>query len=360
MAMAPKANQGNWQAETASKARSSHRLLPYASDRAARSLRLVVRALRLYRICREFAGVGDGKWLCCQARRGAILMIQRWLLGVAVAVVLLGAAGAHAHPGVGIVQDREGNIFYTDLKQVWKLTREGQSSIVVPRVHTHELCLDTDNNLYGEHLWYEGDVTKKWGHRVWRLSNEGQLSDVIPAREGFLNDYSFVRDRAGNMYWSDLSDKTIIRRRSWDGSIEPHAKADFQDVRWMTATKEGILYLIDSGNLRRVSPDGKVTTVATSLSAQHPPPAVTSERHYHMGLWTNAKGDVYVAVARERLVLKIEPDGKSSVAARSPRGWSPSGGMFAKDGSLWLLEYDASNAVRIRLVELGITGKSDR
>ncbi|MBS1544887.1 MAG: hypothetical protein JST14_14725 [Bacteroidetes bacterium] len=28
---------------------------------------------------------------------------------------------AHAHPGIGIVQDSRGNIYYTDLKQVLKL-----------------------------------------------------------------------------------------------------------------------------------------------------------------------------------------------------------------------------------------------
>jgi hypothetical protein len=293
-------------------------------------------------------------------RKGAHSVVQRILFSAVVALVLLGAAAVRAHPGIGIVQDRDGNIFYTDLKQVWKSAPDGQKSIVVPNVHTHELCLDADDNLYGEHLWYEGDATKKWGHRVWRLTKVGQLSDVIPAREGFLNDYSFVRDRGGNMYWSDIHDKTVIRRRSPDGKVITHAKADFEDVRWMTATPDGILYLIDRGNLRCVWPDGKVTTVAARPSEQHPPPASAAQRHYHMGLWTDDKGSVYVAVAGERLVLKVESDGKSSVAARSPPGWSPAGGMLAKDGSLWLLEYDSSNAVRIRRVESLLADETKR
>jgi hypothetical protein len=61
-----------------------------------------------------------------------------------------------AHPGVGIVQDSRGNVFLTDLKQVWKIAPDGQRSVAVPNVHTHELILDKDDNLYGEHLWYEG------------------------------------------------------------------------------------------------------------------------------------------------------------------------------------------------------------
>src|SRR6267142_1160655 len=135
-------------------------------------------------------------------------------IGPLTVVVLLGTPPAHSHPGVGIVEDRGGNVFYTDLKQVWKISPDGRKSVAVPSVHTHELCLDADDSLYGEHLWYEGDATKKWGHRVWRLSKEGLLSDVIPAREGFLNDYSFVRDRAGNMYWADVNASKVIKRRS--------------------------------------------------------------------------------------------------------------------------------------------------
>jgi hypothetical protein len=50
------------------------------------------------------------------------------LLGAAV---VLFAAAAHGHPGVGIVQDSRGNVFFTDLKQVWKIAHDedfGRSS----------------------------------------------------------------------------------------------------------------------------------------------------------------------------------------------------------------------------------------
>jgi len=287
-------------------------------------------------------------------------MAREQQLGWLIAAVLVWPTAVAAHPGVGIVEDSRGNIFYTDLKQVWRIAPDGQKLVAVAGVHTHELCLDAEDNLYGEHLWYEGDATKKWGHRVWRLTKGGALSDVIPAREGFLNDYSFVRDRAGNMYWTDINDKTVIRRRLPDGRIVTHAAADFRDPRWMTATTDGTLLLIDSGDLRRVTQDGKVFTVAAKLSAHDPPPAGVSERHYHMGLWTDDNTNVYVAVARERLVLKVRPDGTTSVAARSPAGWSPSGGMVARDGALWLLEYDSANAVRARRANIDSIGEKGR
>ena len=267
-----------------------------------------------------------------------------------VLVLMLAGAAAQAHPGVGIVKDSRGNLFYTDTKQVWKIAPDGKKSVAVPNVHTHELCLDAEDNLYGEHLWYEGEATKKWGHRVWCLKRDGALVDVIPAREGFLRDYSFVRDRAGNMYWADRSAQTVIKKRSPDGKINTHATADFRQVQWMTVTPDGVLFLMDGGDLRRVAPDGKVTTFAAKLSERKPAPAEASDLNYHMGLWTDDKGSVYVAVGRERLVLKAQDNGATVVIARSQDGWSPSGGMFDRDGALWLLEYSSTNAVRVRRI----------
>jgi hypothetical protein len=265
-------------------------------------------------------------------------------------ILLSSAAIVEAHPGVGIVQDSRGNLFYTDLKQVWKITPDGKKSVAVPNVHTHELCVDAEDNLYGEHLWYEGEATNKWGHRVWCLRRDGTIVDVIPAREGFLQNYSFVRDRAGNMYWADRGAQTTIKKRSPDGKITTHATADFRDVGWMTATSDGALFLIDNGDLRRVAPDGKVTTVANKLSERNPAPAKASSHNYHMGLWTDGGGNVYVAVAGERLALKVRADGSSVVFARSSGDWSPSGGMFDRVGNLWLLEYSSTNEMRVRQI----------
>ena len=265
-----------------------------------------------------------------------------------VLVLLLACHTAGAHPSVGIVQDSRGNVFYTDMKQVWKISPGGQKSVAVPDVHTHELYIDAEDNLYGEHLWYEGDDTKRWGHRVWCLRRDGTVVDVIPAREGFLTGYSFVRDRAGNMYWAERAPQTVIKKRSPGGAITTHATADFRDVGWMTATADGHLYLIDSGNLRHITPGGKVTTVARGLSGQRLAPAAASSRHYHMGLYVDNARNVYVAVAGERRILKVLPDGRRSVVDRSPEGWSPSGCMIDRSGRLWVLEFSPTNEMRAR------------
>ena len=106
-----------------------------------------------------------------------------------------------AHPGTGIVQNEKGEIFYTDLSKVWKVTKDGSKKVVaVPNVHTHDLALDPIDNLYGEHLWYDESLKAKWGHFIWKYERLGKFSKVVQDTEGFRVDYSFNRDEKGWMY----------------------------------------------------------------------------------------------------------------------------------------------------------------
>lgn len=266
-----------------------------------------------------------------------------------VALTLLGAFSrpAVAHPGVGIVMDARGAVFYTDLTHVWRIAPNGARSIVVRNVHTHELCLDAEGNLYGEHLWYEGEATDKWGHYVWRLRPNGVLDTVIGPKEGFLTDYSFVRDRDGVMYWADR-ERNEIRKRPPGGAITVLARHPFRDVRWMTATPSGVVYLTDDGDLLRVDRDGRVSVVAKDLREKKLTQVTVPERQTLMGLWTDPADNVYLAVWGGRMVKRVAPNGAMSVVARSALGWGPTGGLVAPNGDLWVLETSLTNAARVQ------------
>jgi hypothetical protein len=97
----------------------------------------------------------------------------------AALLLLIPGATALAHPSVSVVIDSHGAVYYSDLHDVWRISPDGTRSIVVPNVHSHELVLDSADNLYGEHLWYEGDATKKRGHRVWRRSPDGATREIV-------------------------------------------------------------------------------------------------------------------------------------------------------------------------------------
>lgn len=264
-----------------------------------------------------------------------------------IALFLLIAPPLLAHPPVSVVVDGRGNVYYSDLERVWRVAPDGTRSVAVAGVHTHELSLDRHGNLFGEHLWYEGDRTKQWGHYVWTRDTAGRISKVIPNTRGFLSNYGFARDDAGNVYWPQR-DKGEIRKRAPNGTIVRVA-GELKSMRWLHATPAGTLYVIDGNDLVRVR-DGRTTRIARNLmktSVRRPHVAL---QHAIMGLWTDRAENVYVADFAHAEVKRITPAGIVSVVHASPRPWSPVGGTFAPNGDLWLLEATVTNAVRVRKV----------
>lgn len=274
----------------------------------------------------------------CVATLSLLLMLLLLALPVRTAL---------AHPGVGIVRDRSGNVFYTDLVHVWRITPAGQKSIVVRDVHTHELAVDSLGNVYGEDNRYlgSGEGDDRYRHRIWRRSPDGRVTDIQPWRAGFWREYGFVRDRAGTMYWIKCPARRCsiharVANRRAATVIAAHGRfTDF--IRWMaaSATEAGVLYVVDGAALRRLDPSGRLTTVAPNIGTQL------------MGLWPTADGDVYLAVYGARAVVRVRlADGRVTTVAHSPAPWAPSGVIVAPDSHLWILEYSTANAVRVRRV----------
>ena len=257
---------------------------------------------------------------------------------------------ALAHPGVGIVRDRQGNVFYTDLMQVWRISPDGQKSVAVRDVHTHELAIDSAGNVYGEDNRYlgSGEGDDRYRHRIWRRSPDGRVTDIVPWRMGFWRDYGFVRDRNGAMYWIKCPSRrcSIYRRAFKRGdargrtTIIARPGHFTRPINWIAAspTQAGVLFVVDGSDLRRVDPSGRVTTVARKVG------------EHLMGLWPTENA-VYVAVLGARSVVRIDlADGRITPVVRSPSPWAPSGVLIAPDGHFWLLETSTDNAVRVRRV----------
>jgi hypothetical protein len=267
---------------------------------------------------------------------------------VVLAFAVAAALPLVAHPPVTVVVDARGNAYYSDLKQVWKVAPDGTKTVAVPNVHTHELYLDAHGNLFGEHLWYEGEQTDKWGHYVWRRGTDGKIVKVIPDRAGFLENYSFVRDTAGNMYFADR-DRKRVQKRAANGTTTVVA-SNLKNIRWMTAAHDGTVHLIDRTDLVRITPQGAATVVARELARPSLFGLHIGPQHSVMGLWTDRARNVYAAVYEEDIVKRIAPDGKVTVAARSSGMWSPVGGAFAPNGDLLLLEWSTANQARLRRI----------
>ena len=269
-----------------------------------------------------------------------------------VLTLLFFAAPGFAHPGWGIVIDGKGNVFYTDLKQVWKVAPNGARTVAVGNVHAHELYLDSDGTLSGEHLWYDG-TRGKWGHYIWELTADGRTIRHVP-REGFRTEVSFVRDQNGTMYWLDGA---RIMKRTVDGRVLQLAGIGRQlqapgraPGGILAVTRDGTVYVVSGGDLLRVTPDGRTLRLATGLDEHSWTSFMTQPWHYVMGLAIDSDGNVYIANAGARKVKKVATGGKVTVVLQSRFPWSPTG-IAVRDRELYVLEYtDTGGSTRVRKV----------
>jgi hypothetical protein len=273
----------------------------------------------------------------------------RRIAAVTVLGLLAAAHPAAAHPGWGLVRDpARGVVYYTDLHRVWRISPTGERSVAVPEVHTHELMLDDAGRLYGEDL--EGLGGDRWRNRVWRLSADGRLEDVIPWRPGFRDDYGFVRDGAGVLYWASCVDMTtpcVVKRRTPEGRVGFAAgTATFaRPLNVLAPDTRGGVLVADGADLKRITATG-VEVVASGL-------ARGGGRFAIMGFQAASDGSIHATAFEDRVVVRLAPDGTRSVVARSAAPWQPSAVLVAPD-ALWITEYDGS---RVQLRRIGSDGR---
>lgn len=268
------------------------------------------------------------------------------------AIVTLLSIQALAHPGVGIVEDSKGNIFYSDLKQVWKIMPDGRKIIAVKNVHTHELYIDNHDNLFGEHLWYNGERLNTWGHFVWKLSSSGVFEKVVGDKEGIRDEeYSFVRDHMGHMFFADRDDDCqLVKVKNPDNTVSSLSSTCFKNIRWMQVDRKGIVYVVDETDLKQINKQGIVRTVEAEVSDRKLTNLYQKDPHSVFGIWDDKNGNIYTAVYTGRMVKKFAPDGKVEVVAETSMPWSPSGGLVDHAGNLWILENSIANKVRVERI----------
>jgi len=255
-----------------------------------------------------------------------------------------------AHPGIGIVKDSKGNIYCTDLANVWKISIDGSKSAVVKNVHSHELYIDEYDNLYGEHLWYNGESKDTWGYYVWCLKNTGELVKEINPTEGFRSNYSFARDSTGNMYWVERFTTSRIMKKTRSGEIIKLVEGKFGFIGWLTCTKNGSLYFTENNKLHRLSLDGKLETLANNIGSKSTDFSMMGRNYDSYGIWTDAADNVYLAMIDSKKVTRVGADGIPQTILISNSLWTVCSGIFDDNGNMWVLENSLSNEVRARKI----------
>jgi hypothetical protein len=247
---------------------------------------------------------------------------------------------ASAHPGIGLVRDSKGAIFYSDLEQVWRL-KDGKKTVAVANVHTHELFIDANDNLYGEHLWFIGG-NNDFMHYLWVLRANGSLDTIVPPRLAYRQvDYSLARDPQGNVFYVKAfvtaPDTSHIFRRDKNGHETIIASGNFKEVKWLNPQADGSILFVLGNSVHKISRNGKNKQI-------FPFGNTTSTLG---GAWKDGTGGIYVALFHDRIIKKLAAGASPTTIYSSPRGWSPVFGLYDADNVLWVLEYSEANAVRV-------------
>jgi sugar lactone lactonase YvrE len=278
---------------------------------------------------------------------------------LALSVALLFSSHAAAHPATGIVVDRAGNVYFSDLETIWKLDSKGTKTVFRAGGsgrHVHELAIDEAGNIYGADLSYN-PANKTWPSAIWKMTPEGKFTYLLEPTENPPRGMSNWLDRAGNMYLIDQNNHTkthtLLLRRDTAGKVSTMAggayghkdgigtAARFSSVGGMAFGPDGSLYLADSSSVRRVTMEGLVTTIAKDLNFQTPedrPTSMEGARGNLTGLSVDTNGNVYVADAGNRRLLKIAADGNVEVVYRAEPPFFPNGVFATTSGDVYVLE----------------------
>jgi len=146
----------------------------------------------------------------------------------------------------------------------------------------------------------------------------------------------------GNLYFPSKGGTVQLKRFSPSGQTSIlatlPATTSGQPLRWingLAAAPDGSFYYTEDNAIRRISRDGRVSTVGRRVpttSCRAPDPLLR-------GLDVDAAGNVYVADAGCGRVLKVSPSGLVTILPQVERPWVPTG--VALSGSdLYVLEFE--------------------
>jgi sugar lactone lactonase YvrE len=180
------------------------------------------------------------------------------------------------------------------------------------------------------------------------LNSYGQTDGPGPTAM-FGYPFGIAVDGAGVLYVADEGNSSI-RKIAPDGTVSTLAgsltgAAGFADGQGTSARfyrpdgvavdGQGNVYVADTDNqrIRKIAPDGTVTTLAGSSYGYADGPGASALFAYPEGVAVDAQGNVYVADANNYRVRKILPDGTVTTLAGAPSGASPPWGDVDGQGS---------------------------
>jgi len=181
-------------------------------------------------------------------------------------------------------------------------------------------------------IWIVGCIQTTREVFVSTLAGNGKMGNKNgPALEAsFSNPMAVAADKNGNVFVAD-SRNNLIRKIDRDGVVSTYAgsgvegsedgparSASFFYPQGIAVDKNGNVYVADTHNslIRKISPDGLVTTIAGRRPGKLAEAKDSSVRLDNpSGIAVDEDGEAYIADWANDLIRKISPSGKLSIVA---------------------------------------------
>jgi len=248
--------------------------------------------------------------------------------------LLLAGSDALAHPGSGIVVDRDGNVFFIDTGSgVWKIDTDGNLT-QLSALNCHWIAIDIKNRLAAATL----PSFPHGGATVTRDSGDPRI--IVSS------DFPIATGSDGSLYypWAGTGKPLEVFRLEPSGTTTVVKTFAGDEARWLNgiaAAGDGSIYVTEDKAIKRISAEGDLTIIASgvTLSGCDSVPGVGMESApYFRGLDVDEQGILYVAATACRAVLKITADRTVTTVLRSSSPWSPTAVAVSGD-ALYVLEY---------------------
>lgn len=250
---------------------------------------------------------------------------------------ILAVSSLVAHPGSGIVVDRQGQVYFADTGHgVWKIDASGRlTSMGGSRFH-----------------WMTRDTEGRFAKTVMPSIPNGEITKLGANPLLLLSsDFPLVIAPDGNLYYPELGrdERVQIIRFTSSGARSVlaalPAKTESGAIKWlngMAAGADGSIYYTEDRAVRKISPQGVISTVASQVvvpaCVRVPSYVDDSVGPQLRGLDVRPDGTVFVAATGCGALLKISAYGEITTVLRTTSPWSPTAVAVAGD-DVYVQEY---------------------
>ena len=302
------------------------------------------------------------------------------------------ATSAALHP-VGVAADNAGSLFVADQRGIRKISSSGIITTVAGNGTTGfsgdggpassaalsfptGVAMDSAGNLFIVDYSYYQEDAPDGNSRIRKMLLSGIITTVAgngtagfsgdggPATSAALAPIGVAVDAVGSLFIADYS-ANRLRRVSPDGIITtvggngsfccsspddgPATGTQLSGPLGAVADLAGNLFIVDGGRIRKISPNGIINTVAgggTDFPGDGGP-AIKAQLSYPTSVAVDGAGNLFIADYGANRVRKVSPNGTiATVPGSSTINASPTGVAVDSAGNLYISDCCYNNRVR--------------